>query len=110
LEVSVDAGQLPPLPADVEAAAYRIIQEALTNVVRHADAHHADITLTTSDGTLRLTVADDGHGIHDRSRDGAVGLASMRQRAEALQGTLRVESSDQGTTVMATLPLQDVRP
>jgi signal transduction histidine kinase len=110
LEVSVDAGQLPPLPADVEAAAYRIIQEALTNVVRHADAHHADITLATSDGTLRLTVADDGHGIHDRSRDGAVGLASMRQRAEALHGTLRVESSDQGTTVMATLPLQDVRP
>jgi signal transduction histidine kinase len=110
LEVSVDAGQLPPLPADVEAAAYRIIQEALTNVVRHADADHAHITLAASDSTLTVTVLDDGHGIRGHGRDGAVGLASMRQRAEALQGTLRVESSDQGTTVVATLPLQDGRP
>ena len=102
--------QLPPLPADVEAAAYRIIQEALTNVVHHADAHHAHITLAAADGTLLVKVADDGHGIHGRSRDGAVGLASMRHRAEALHGSLRVESSGQGTTVVATLPLQDGRP
>jgi signal transduction histidine kinase len=110
LDVSVDAGQLPALPADVEAAAYLIIQEALTNVVRHADAHHAHITLTASDSTFMVTVVDDGHGIRGRGRDGAVGLASMRQRAEALQGTLRVDSGDQGTTVVATLPLQDGRP
>jgi signal transduction histidine kinase len=106
----VDAGQLPPLPADVEAAAYRIIQEALTNVVRHADAHQAQITLAAADSTLMVKVADDGHGIRGHGRDGAVGLASMRQRAEALQGSLRVETSDQGTTVMATLPLGDGRP
>jgi signal transduction histidine kinase len=110
LEVSVDAGQLPPLPADVEAAAYRIIQEALTNVVRHADANHAHITLTASDGMLTVNVADDGHGICGQGRDGAVGLASMRQRAEALQGSLRVDTGDRGTTVVATLPLQDGRP
>jgi signal transduction histidine kinase len=110
LEVSVDAGQLPPLPADVEAAAYRIVQEALTNVVRHAAARHAHIKLAAADSTLMVSVADDGHGIHGQGRDGAVGLASMRQRAEALQGSLRVESSDQGTTVMATLPLQDGQP
>jgi signal transduction histidine kinase len=110
LEVSVDAGELPSLPADVEAAAYRIIQEALTNVVRHADAHQAHITLATSDGALTVKVADDGHGIRGQGRDGAVGLASMRQRAETLQGTLRVDSNDQGTTVMASLPLGDGRP
>jgi signal transduction histidine kinase len=110
LDVSVDAAQLPPVPADVEAAAYRIIQEALTNVVRHADAHQAHITLAAADSTLMVTVADDGHGIRGQGRDGAVGLASMRQRAEALHGTLRVESSDQGTTVMATLPLEGSRP
>jgi signal transduction histidine kinase len=79
-------------------------------VVRHADAHHTHITLTAADGVFIVKVADDGHGIHGHERDGAVGLASMRQRAEALQGTLRVESSDQGTTVMATLPLEDGRP
>jgi signal transduction histidine kinase len=110
LDVSVDAAQLPPLPADVEAAAYRIIQEALTNVVRHAAAHQAHITLAASDSTLTITVADDGRGIRGQGRDGAVGLASMRQRAEALHGTLRVDSSHQGTIVMASLPLQDGRP
>jgi signal transduction histidine kinase len=110
LDVSVDAGELPPLPADVEAAAYRIIQEALTNVVRHADANHAHITLAASDSTLMVKVVDDGHGIGGGGRDGAVGLASMRQRAEALQGTVRVDTGDQGTAVMATLPLQDDRP
>jgi signal transduction histidine kinase len=110
LDVSVDAGQLPPLPADVEAAAYRIVQEALTNVVRHAGAYHAHITLSASDGTLMVKVADDGHGIHGQSRDGAVGLASMRQRAEALQGSLRVDTGDRGTIVIATLPLRDGQP
>jgi signal transduction histidine kinase len=110
LDVSVDTRELPRLPADVEAAAYRIVQEALTNVVRHGGAHHADITLTASDSTLTVTVADDGHGIRGQGRDGAVGLASMRQRAKALQGTLRVDSSDQGTTVIATLPLRDGQP
>jgi len=110
LDVSVDAAQLPPLPTDVEAAAYRIIQEALTNVVRHADAHHAHITLTASDSTLTVNVADDGHGIRGQGRYGAVGLASMRQRAEALQGSLRVGTGDRGTTVVATLPLGDGRP
>ncbi|HET7518023.1 MAG TPA: histidine kinase, partial [Actinomycetes bacterium] len=110
LDVSVNAAQLPPVPADVEAAAYRIIQEALTNVVRHADAHHAHITLAASDSTLIVEVADDGHGIRGQGRDGAVGLASMRQRAEVLQGSLRVDTGDRGTTVVATLPLGDGGP
>ncbi len=110
VKVSVDAGELPPLPADTETAAYRIIQEALTNIVRHADAHHTRITLAASATALTVTVADDGHGINGRGHGGGVGLASMRQRAEALQGTLRVDSNDHGTTVIATLPLQDRTP
>jgi signal transduction histidine kinase len=109
-EVSVDAAaDLPVLPPAVETTAYRITQEALTNVVRHAGAHHAHITLDASDAALTLTITDDGHGINGPGHDQGVGLASMRQRAQALQGTLRVDSSDHGTTVMATLPLQDGR-
>jgi signal transduction histidine kinase len=106
-EVSVDAAaDLPHLPPAVEAAAYRITQEALTNVVRHAGAHHAHVTLDSSDAALTVTVTDDGHGINSPSPSG-VGLVSMRQRAQALHGTLRVDSGDRGTTVVATLPLQD---
>jgi signal transduction histidine kinase len=106
LEVSVDAADLPTLPPAVETAAYRITQEALTNVVRHAGAHHAHVTLDTSAAALTVTVTDDGHGISGSTHRG-VGLASMRQRAQALHGTLRVDSGDHGTTVVATLPLQD---
>jgi signal transduction histidine kinase len=106
LEVSVDAADLPILPPDVEAAAYRITQEALTNVVRHAGAHHAHVTLDTSDAALTVTVTDDGHGINSTS-PGGVGLLSMRQRAQALRGMLRVDSDAHGTTVVATLPLRD---
>jgi signal transduction histidine kinase len=105
LQVSVDAAaDLPTLPPAVETAAYRITQEALTNVVRHAGAHHAHVTLDTSAVALTVTVTDDGRGI-DRASPGGVGLASMRQRAQALQGTLRVDSGDHGTIVMAILPL-----
>jgi len=107
VEVSVDAGDLPTLPPAIETAAYRITQEALTNVVRHAGAHHAHITLDASDAALTVTVSDDGHGIHSSTHPGGVGLISMRQRAEGLRGRLRVDSGEQGTTVVATLPLQD---
>jgi signal transduction histidine kinase len=109
IDVSVNAADLPNLPPAVETAAYRITQEALTNVIRHAGAHHAHVMLGTSDAVLTVTVSDDGHGISGSTHRG-VGLASMRQRAEALRGTLRVDSSDHGTTVVATLPLQDGSP
>jgi signal transduction histidine kinase len=65
VKVSVDApADLPALPEAVETAAYRIAQEALTNVVRHADARHAHITLNTAADALTVTVTDDGHGIN----------------------------------------------
>jgi signal transduction histidine kinase len=106
LEVSVDAAtDLPTLRPAIETAAYRITQEALTNVVRHAGAHHAHVTLDASDAALTVTVTDDGHGINHATHPGGMGLTSMRQRAQALQGSLRVNSGDHGTTVMATLPL-----
>jgi signal transduction histidine kinase len=93
----------------VETAAYRIAQEAITNVTQHAEAAHARITLAVADGELIVEVADDGGGIGTAGSDG-VGLASMRQRAEALDGTLAVISTEHGTTVMATLPLRERTP
>lgn len=95
-----------PLPPNVETAAYRIVTEALTNVTRHANARHAQVTITTDDHTLRLTIADDGDGGADTSPPG-VGLTSMHRRAETLHGTCTIDSTTTGTTVTVTLPLDN---
>ena len=95
---------LPPLPAAVEVACFRIAQEAMTNVVRHAQAHTCLITLALED-TLRLEVVDDGCGVPMEHRAG-VGLTSMRERAAELGGTCVIESTPGGgTCVQSRLPL-----
>ena len=107
LRVSVHAPeQLPPLPAAVEVAAYRIAQEAMTNVVRHAAARECSVSLTLEEeaGRLRLEIQDDGRGLSPE-RGRGVGIASMRERAEELGGSCVVESLPEGgTRVLATLP------
>jgi signal transduction histidine kinase len=104
LTVTVEAGTLPPLPAAVEVAAYRITQEALANVVRHAEAGRCTITIRIEAGALRVEIEDDGRGLPENVPAG-VGLASMRERAEELGGTCRVASSRAGTRLSARLPL-----
>jgi signal transduction histidine kinase len=103
VEVRV-AEPLPPVPAAVEVAAYRIVSEAVTNVLRHSAAATCLVTLAVRDGWLVATVADDGTGLPPVPGTAGNGLATMRERAEELGGTLRVEGGD-GTTVTATLPL-----
>jgi signal transduction histidine kinase len=107
LRVSVEApGRLPPLPAAVEVATYRIVQEALTNIVRHAEASECVIRLALDEAhrTLRLEIRDDGCGLPPERRRG-VGVASMRERAAELGGECVVESFPAGgTRVRASLP------
>lgn len=105
LNVSVEASEpLPPLPAAIEVAAYRIAQEALTNVVRHACAHRCCIRLSLGD-ELQLEITDDGVGLPVNPRAG-VGLTSMRERAAELGGRCSAESLHTGgTRVLARLPL-----
>jgi signal transduction histidine kinase len=112
LRVSVEApDKLPPLSAAVEVAAYRIAQEALTNVARHAGADHCRISLAIDEaGVLCLQVRDDGRGIPDPQQNSSVragvGLTSMRERAQELGGSLVVEPRPEGgTLVRARLPL-----
>jgi signal transduction histidine kinase len=96
----------------VEVAAYRIVQEALANVVRHAHAHACAVRLAI-DGALDVEVADDGVAVPPTAagRSAGVGLASMRERAAELGGTCVVESRPTGgTRVMARLPLAQVQP
>ena len=105
LRVVVEAPErLPPLPAAVEVAAYRIVQEALSNVVRHAQAHTCVIRLAMGDA-LHVEVADDGVGLPAARRVG-IGLTSMRERAAELGGTCLVAALPTGgTRVVARLPL-----
>jgi two-component system NarL family sensor kinase len=92
------------LSAAVEVAVYRIASEAITNVVRHADAHLCHVRLTVN-GALELEVRDDGRGLPSLYRAG-VGLASMRDRAAEVGGTLEVARGvPHGTIVIASFPL-----
>lgn len=96
---------LPSIPAATELAAYRIVHEALANVVRHAGAERCRIALRVG-ADLEVFVEDDGCGISQTVARG-VGLASMRERAEELGGVLRVGAGrDGGTRVCAVLPLE----
>ncbi len=99
--------KLPPLPAAVEVACYRIVHEALTNVARHAHARTCLVRLLVDrgSGVLEVEITDDGVGISG-GRVAGVGLSSMRERAEELGGMLAVErGAEGGTLVLARLPL-----
>jgi len=95
----------PALPAAVEVAAYRIVQEALTNVMHHAQATRCLVTIGLYANSLKIDITDNGVGM-PRERESGVGLRSMRERAEELGGTCEVSILPSGGThVAATLPL-----
>jgi signal transduction histidine kinase len=92
------------LPAEIEASAYFIVAEALTNVVKHSQARSADVTACVHDGLLHLEIRDDGIGGADPNGNGLVG---MDDRVTALGGRLNIESpAGDGTLVAATVPLR----
>jgi signal transduction histidine kinase len=100
VEIGVSVGRLP---AAVEATAYFVVAEALTNVAKHAHAEHAEVTARIVDGTLAVEVRDDGAGGARTDGSGLIGLAD---RVAALDGQLQVESpADGGTLLMAAIPL-----
>jgi signal transduction histidine kinase len=122
IEVAVDP-LLSSVPAAVEVAVYRIACEAVTNVVKHAEASHCHVAISIVGRSLILRVTDSGHriGAHACGPDdhlaaahaasigaspaGGHGLATMRERAEELGGALDIVASDSGTAVTVTLPL-----
>lgn len=95
------------LPQPVETACYRLVQEALTNVVRHAQATQAQITLTTDNQHLYLTIEDDGCGFDPKTlSDAGLGLLGMQERITMFAGTFTVESAPgTGTTIKAVIPV-----
>ena len=105
VRVSVEAPeQLPPLPAAVEVASYRIALEAINNAERHADARSCAVRIGLDNDALRVEIVDDGRGIGE-DRGTGVGLSSMRERAAELGGWCTVEAlASGGTRVRAYLP------
>ncbi|HXQ33812.1 MAG TPA: sensor histidine kinase, partial [Anaerolineales bacterium] len=106
LEITFDVTDpMPPLPAAVEVAAYRIALEAFTNIVNHAQANACHITLRVEGNSLLLEISDNGKGLHSNNHAG-VGFASMRERAAELGGEFVVENNPSGgTMVRAKLPI-----
>ncbi|HZL48373.1 MAG TPA: GAF domain-containing sensor histidine kinase [Solirubrobacteraceae bacterium] len=92
------------LDEDLETTVYRLVQEALTNVAKHAEANRVRVAVSESDGDLVVEVQDDGAGFDPDAGSHGFGLAGMHERVGLADGTLSVDSGEQGTLVRASLP------
>ena len=110
LDVAEDLGRLP---AGIETALFRVVQESLGNIHRHSGSTTAAIRIRLDAGTVRLEIRDEGGGLPPGLRQGikemavpvGVGIAGMRERLRQVGGQLEIESNDRGTTVRAIAPL-----
>ncbi|MEU5428913.1 sensor histidine kinase [Streptomyces olivoreticuli] len=109
--VSVDVrrgGEQRPLPTDIDLSAYRIVQESLTNVVRHAGTGHCRVTIEYGDGELSVEIVDDGRGAAEDGPAHGFGIVGMRERVALLHGRLSAGPRPEGGfRVAARLPLPD---
>jgi PAS domain S-box-containing protein len=113
--LDVQPRDFPRLASELETAIFRIVQEALTNVFRHSEAHSVWISLTRNNGTIAVAVRDDGKGIGKkivelRPDSIGVGIGGMKQRAKELGGVLRLSNLEPGTLVELQIPCGPVTP
>ncbi len=115
IETSLDVQprDFPRLATEVETAVFRIVQEALTNVFRHSEAHKVWISLSHTNGMIEVSVKDDGRGIGKkiaemRPDSVGVGIGGMKQRARELGGDLRLRNAPPGTVVELSIPCRSV--
>lgn len=116
IQVVLDLDKVGRLPRPIETALFRVVQESLTNVHRHASTTTASIRLTRTAAAVVLDVRDQGHGLGDQSpsQDGivrhappGVGIQGMRERISQLDGFFDIEFTDSGTTVHVSVPLNE---
>jgi signal transduction histidine kinase len=113
LSISDDFGRLP---ADMELAIFRMVQECLTNIHRHAESQTARIRVSRENGTVCIEVQDAGKGISPerlseiRSRGSGVGIGGIQERLRQFRGDIKIESNGSGTVVLATVPIPDEIP
>jgi signal transduction histidine kinase len=113
LDVHLDTGRpAARLHADLETAVYRIIQEALTNIAKHAGATHVRIRMQIKRSVFTLSITDDGKGfdvkiLESKGNRTGIGLIGIRERAASLNGDMKIESSlGHGTTLLISLPVK----
>jgi two-component system sensor histidine kinase DegS len=105
VDVAAALGDETRLPGELETALYRLVQEALTNVVKHSRASHVSISIVRKAHSVSAVIEDDGVGFGEQSGEG-VGLIGMRERVGLLDGRLDIESgAGHGTTIVAEVPL-----
>ena len=116
IQVTLNLDDVGRLPGPIETALFRVIQESLTNVHRHASTATASITLTTTADAVALDIEDQGRGLRDQvpHQHGTlppetlgVGIQGMRERIRQLGGTFDVAFTDTGTTVRVRVPLHE---
>jgi len=108
IQMNTAPQSFPRLSAAVEVATYRIVLEAVTNVINHAQAEICEVSLVLENGNLKMEIKDDGIGL-PKARKHGIGLDSMRERAEELGGRFELDSSSQGIRVCAEIPITSTR-
>jgi signal transduction histidine kinase len=105
LPVKLDIAPVPRLPKSIEAAAYDVVLEALANAAKHANASEVEVTLSLDDGIVRVRVRDDGAG--GAGTNGGSGILGLRDRVEALGGTMDLVSPPgKGTSISVVMPIE----
>jgi signal transduction histidine kinase len=107
LTITQDIQLICPLPANLSAILYRIVQEGLTNIIKHANASHIHLHLVSSAAIVTLTLEDNGTGFNPNQARTGFGLQSMRDRAESTGGTFTITSAS-GTRIQVSLPLSPI--
>lgn len=104
---------IPPIPNEISLALYRVLQEAMTNIIRHADANKVEVTIRYQGETLFVSIRDDGRGFSEEQaefarRNDHIGLYGMKERVELLKGMFKIQSAPNcGTTILISIPLKE---
>ncbi|MGH9195690.1 MAG: sensor histidine kinase, partial [Acidimicrobiia bacterium] len=105
LEIEAEWCDEPDFPYEIKETVYRIAQEALNNIVKHARARRVELRISCAEDEIVLEIGDDGVGFASEEAPGHLGLRSMRERAIRIGGVLHVESAlNQGTRIRAHIP------
>jgi two-component system, NarL family, sensor histidine kinase DevS len=106
IDLAYDSGRRSfRLPAEVEDALYRVVQEALNNVIKHARAASVDVSVVETDDRIDLRIADDGIGLGDYRETSGFGLLGMQERIALIGGSMQITSVERGTEIRASVPV-----